>query len=808
MGDAIVPVPVPGRSRGSNDSSDGVESGWTVHGSSGSGGVEFDVGVDVNGGDASRGVIVTSIGIGIGIGIDIDRNTNTDTSMNMNMNTNTHTHTHTDTNTDTSSRNNHNGEGEDGGPTRTNANNTTNNNTNTSNPHAVTVHATASPIYAARAIRTKQKKEALQKLSRQKMSHVYKHSSRDFVMSRVSGSSGSGSGSSSSGAAAFYHSHCVTESTAGVEKLKLLVKTTASVATMNTNRNSNLNANSKNFGNLNSKTFGNSNSKNFGNSNSKTSLDPSNSNSNRNSKPSLEALGLSYASTIPSAFPPQYTFRALAAYTTLRTLSLTLRISPFTPHAFLRALSLPCDCPFLNTVHVQILRNLFAHRDIGRYDARGDGSSRTRLQIPMAATRKREEGIVSEYLARKDHDLHVYGGENLTLLNQFTWPLFYMDYYSMFGDDVDGDDNGDNGDNGSNVGIDGTEKHTGTEEILDHGGHDGMNGHGTTTTSTNNNTTNNSNSTVLPKTMEDMDEDMLGINTPEMNALFQSQPSHIPISQCDAPYKNFEWMDSMSMSMAGTREDDTNGNGNGNGNGGSGPLSLKVGSAAGGIGIGIGKGKQKHTSSRRKRRKKDHGHGHGGDSSDNDSEYDEPEAYSFQSGGSSSNSNSRGKRKRGRSAFAEATSAVVEQHTPQFCESEKNPRSVLESVYANVYDYLEDASARRNNGSSPSPSSSADTNTHASIDDAADGHEHAPDNEQQVECIDSGGSNSNPNANIDIKVNVNESKKDRPGNSGGNTDSGRTHTSTRSVQMKVMDLLEGGTSSYNLDTEMKLVIIE
>ena len=426
----------------------------------------------------------------------------------------------------------------------------------------------------------------------------------------------------------------------------------------------------------------------------------------------------------------------------------------------------------------------------------------------MAATRKREEGIVSEYLARKDHDLHVYGGENLTLLNQFTWPLFYMDYYSMFGDDVDGDDNGDNGDNGSNVGIDGTEKHTGTEEILDHGGHDGMNGHGTTTTSTNNNTTNNSNSTVLPKTMEDMDEDMLGINTPEMNALFQSQPSHIPISQCDAPYKNFEWMDSMSMSMAGTREDDTNGNGNGNGNGGSGPLSLKVGSAAGGIGIGIGKGKQKHTSSRRKRRKKDHGHGHGGDSSDNDSEYDEPEAYSFQSGGSSSNSNSRGKRKRGRSAFAEATSAVVEQHTPQFCESEKNPRSVLESVYANVYDYLEDASARRNNGSSPSPSSSADTNTHASIDDAADGHEHAPDNEQQVECIDSGGSNSNPNANIDIKVNVNESKKDRPGNSGGNTDSGRTHTSTRSVQMKVMDLLEGGTSSYNLDTEMKLVIIE
>eukprot|EP00429_Kryptoperidinium_foliaceum_P021171 CAMPEP_0176144732 /NCGR_PEP_ID=MMETSP0120_2-20121206/73705_1 /TAXON_ID=160619 /ORGANISM="Kryptoperidinium foliaceum, Strain CCMP 1326" /LENGTH=121 /DNA_ID=CAMNT_0017481143 /DNA_START=40 /DNA_END=402 /DNA_ORIENTATION=+ len=44
---------------------------------------------------------------------------------------------------------------------------------------------------------------------------------------------------------------------------------------------------------------------------------------------------------LPGDFPPELAFRALAAYSLLRTLSVTLRLSPFTPNAFLRALYLP-----------------------------------------------------------------------------------------------------------------------------------------------------------------------------------------------------------------------------------------------------------------------------------------------------------------------------------------------------------------------------------------------------------------------------------------------------------------------------------
>ena len=47
------------------------------------------------------------------------------------------------------------------------------------------------------------------------------------------------------------------------------------------------------------------------------------------------------ASILPSALPPPLAFRALGAYSLLRTLSKSLRLSPFAPHAFLRALSIP-----------------------------------------------------------------------------------------------------------------------------------------------------------------------------------------------------------------------------------------------------------------------------------------------------------------------------------------------------------------------------------------------------------------------------------------------------------------------------------
>jgi hypothetical protein len=40
------------------------------------------------------------------------------------------------------------------------------------------------------------------------------------------------------------------------------------------------------------------------------------------------------ASQLPAGFPPEHAFRALAAYSLVRTLSVQLRLSPFTPQAF------------------------------------------------------------------------------------------------------------------------------------------------------------------------------------------------------------------------------------------------------------------------------------------------------------------------------------------------------------------------------------------------------------------------------------------------------------------------------------------
>ena len=59
------------------------------------------------------------------------------------------------------------------------------------------------------------------------------------------------------------------------------------------------------------------------------------------------------ASTVPGGFPNDLTYRALSAYALLRTLSVQLRLSPFTPIAFLRALYLPFPNKLLGQVHVQ-----------------------------------------------------------------------------------------------------------------------------------------------------------------------------------------------------------------------------------------------------------------------------------------------------------------------------------------------------------------------------------------------------------------------------------------------------------------------
>ena len=59
---------------------------------------------------------------------------------------------------------------------------------------------------------------------------------------------------------------------------------------------------------------------------------------------------------LPGDFPPELSFRALAAYSLLRTLSLQLRLSPFTPNVFLRALYLPYPNKLMGQVHVSLLQ--------------------------------------------------------------------------------------------------------------------------------------------------------------------------------------------------------------------------------------------------------------------------------------------------------------------------------------------------------------------------------------------------------------------------------------------------------------------
>lgn len=130
------------------------------------------------------------------------------------------------------------------------------------------------------------------------------------------------------------------------------------------------------------------------------------------------------ASHVPSALPPKLIFRALAAYSTLRSFSIELRLSPFSPNSFLRALSLPCECKLLGEIHVSLLKMLFAHHELGSYHSRGDGISK--LKLPP----KKPDDGVSDYLARKD-SLYKYAGHNLLYLDQHTWPLYYMDYFNI-----------------------------------------------------------------------------------------------------------------------------------------------------------------------------------------------------------------------------------------------------------------------------------------------------------------------------------------------------------------------------------------
>lgn len=116
---------------------------------------------------------------------------------------------------------------------------------------------------------------------------------------------------------------------------------------------------------------------------------------------------------LPGDFPPELAFRALAAYALLRTLSVPLRLSPFTPNVFLRALYLPYPNKLMGQVHVALLRILLSQLGY-TYKPRGRNMHKRRsvdnLRWPLL------------------------GGDNLIYLDGISWPLFYDDYCHLTAD--------------------------------------------------------------------------------------------------------------------------------------------------------------------------------------------------------------------------------------------------------------------------------------------------------------------------------------------------------------------------------------
>jgi hypothetical protein len=128
---------------------------------------------------------------------------------------------------------------------------------------------------------------------------------------------------------------------------------------------------------------------------------------------------ISRACQLPGDFPPELSFRSLAAYSLLRTLSIQLRLSPFTPNALLRALYLPTPNRLLGEIHVALLRILFVQKlkSMGYSYKPGGGG--------VGVTKRRQvDGIRWPLLA----------GDNLTHLDAHSWPLFYDDYCHLTAD--------------------------------------------------------------------------------------------------------------------------------------------------------------------------------------------------------------------------------------------------------------------------------------------------------------------------------------------------------------------------------------
>jgi len=123
---------------------------------------------------------------------------------------------------------------------------------------------------------------------------------------------------------------------------------------------------------------------------------------------------------LPGDFPPELSFRALAVYSLLRTLSIQLRLSPFTPNVFLRALYLPIPNPIIGQIHVALLRILLVKK----------------LPRSMGYSYKPKGGEMGVHKRRQMDNLRwpLIAGDNLTNLDTFSWPLFFDDYSHLTAD--------------------------------------------------------------------------------------------------------------------------------------------------------------------------------------------------------------------------------------------------------------------------------------------------------------------------------------------------------------------------------------
>ena len=185
--------------------------------------------------------------------------------------------------------------------------------------------------------------------------------------------------------------------------------------------------------------------------------------------------------TISPTIPPLHTYRAMSTYTTLRTLSTHIRLSPFPPQSFLRALQLPMQSKLLGEIHVRILRVLYANEGLGCYSKLGDGKKKLGEDVVDLMSglihRRRKKKKRRVVVVDDDDDERNIGGnneakkkevvmvveyedvwtpkkgcDNLNFLDYNTWPLYFRDY-ALMNEDRFVDHQDDYGDGGEEEGM-------------------------------------------------------------------------------------------------------------------------------------------------------------------------------------------------------------------------------------------------------------------------------------------------------------------------------------------------------------------